>query len=220
MTVQRSGSHFLANAVVNKLGGLVLTTSIERNNEPEVIEYRSDVIKRGLINRDNFRSRQGINCMYLFSHPHHFTSLQHYCNFLGEEKIDIVLSYPFDCIYSLFVATTQGYRETPTKETIQKSGNRTITSADVSKLIGYEKQVKFIRELFETANRDKVTIHKYEDMNDENISNILGQKVNNCGFTPDKNRTFWSKDFSSFSSDAMEKIEYDFKELIDNCYQF
>lgn len=219
MTIQRSGSHFLANIAINKLDGLVLTTSIERINEPEITEYRPDVIKRGLIDKNNFKPREGINSIYLFSHPHHFKSLQDYYNFLGEEKINIVLSYPFDSLYSLFLATTQGYRDKPTKETIQELGARKIYASDIEKLIGYAEQVRFTRDLFKCKNKEKVNVHKYEEMNDANISRILGNKIENSGFCPDKKRIFWSRNFTNFSADAIKKIERDFSELIENCYQ-
>lgn len=216
LTLPRSGSHFLAHLSNTHLNALCLTTDKNKDGLVTVSEYQAHVIKRGLVEPDEFLIRNGIKSIYLFSHPHHFFNLAEYKKYVGLDKVTLVVSYPFDAVYSLYKAMSDGYRDTPTDRSNPVGGE--ITADRLASLNVYDAQKKFIKSIFNEMGSHDVVFYRYEDFDDKLLSSLLGQEINNCGFQPNFKRCYWDDNYDVFAPCALDKILSDYSELIKHCY--
>jgi hypothetical protein len=216
ITLPRSGSHFLANVASTKLGATIMTTDTYQTESVTFSEYRPDVIKRGLSNPDDYKKTMGFNDIVLFSHPHHFDSVQDYIDYTGSELATVIVSFPLDAIYSLYLAMSKGYHDGPSSKNNRDYEEMTVETLD--KLTFYKQQTHFIKSLFKDKS-EKIKIHRYEDFSDLYLSELFGEKIENCGFRADPKRRYWSENINEgISKCVLNKIFIDYKELIELYY--
>jgi len=217
ITLPRSGSHYLAYFASRYLNALPLTTNLNENGSVSVSEYLPHIIKKGLRNSDAAATRQSIQRIIIFSHPHHFSTAEKYRRFTGSDTINFVVSYPYDAIYSLYVAMHQGYRDVPTEVTLAKKQYEKLSADALRSLDIHINQLPFINSVL--INADKNTnIYRYEDFNAYTLGRLFECNIDSHDFNPSMKRVFWTNNYESFKPSAIEKIAQDDSKILEKCY--